>query len=142
MEWARSDFRTEMVSEGSSIVVQVVGEVDITTAPSLQATLELASMSTARVVVDMSRVAFIDAAGITALLTSASLAQANRGELVVRNLSATARRVFDILSMSRCLPLEDEAAASSALPRFDLVAPQVSLVRENEIGVEIASEVA
>jgi len=101
-----SEFRVEVVADGMSVVVQPVGEIDIATVGSLQGALEVAATGAQRVIVDMSRVTFIDVAGITALLTGASAARAHGGELVVRNLGTTARRVFEVLSVSRRLPVE------------------------------------
>ena len=112
MEWSSSEFHVEVIPEGSSMVVRVVGEVDITTTSSLGAALEVAATSAQRIIVDMARVAFIDAAGISALLTAAALARANHGELVVRNPGTTARRVFEALSLTRRLPVEGTGPAA------------------------------
>lgn len=112
--WLPSEFRVDVVPEGSSMVVRAVGEVDFATATSLQAALEVAVTGAQDVVVDMARVTFIDVAGITALVSAASLARAHGAELVIRNLGTTARRVFEILEVSRHVPIQ-EAEVTPAL---------------------------
>jgi anti-sigma B factor antagonist len=119
-----SEFRVEVVADGMSVVVQPVGEIDIATVGSLQGALEVAATGAQRVIVDMSRVTFIDVAGITALLTGASAVRAHGGELVVRNLGTTARRVFEVLSVSRRLPVE----VAKPTPKLEtLPAPEPSI---------------
>ena len=75
MGWTARNFRSELISEGSSTVVRVAGEVDINTASSLLAALELASAEGTRVVADMRQVTSIDAAGINALLVGSFVVQ-------------------------------------------------------------------
>ncbi len=73
MGWTARNFRSELISEGSSMVVRVAGEVDINTASSLLAALELASAEGTQVVADMRRVTSIDAADVNALLVGSSI---------------------------------------------------------------------
>jgi len=90
------------------MVVRVAGEVDINTASSLLAALELASAEGTQVVADMRRVTSIDAADVNALLVGSSIVRANRSELVVRNLSAMGCQIVDMLSLHGHLPTEAE----------------------------------
>ena len=143
-----SQFRVEVVADGMSIVVQAIGEVDIATVGSLQGALEVAATGAQRVIVDMSRVTFIDAAGITALLTGASVARAHGGELVVRNLGTTAHRVFELLSVSRSLPVEGARPALKleAVPAREAQTPDIP-VRDGrreaaKLGTDVSEAIA
>jgi anti-anti-sigma factor len=90
-----SEFRAEIDAAGpDSRVVRVAGEIDIATAPTLRATLDLACEQARRIVVDMADVAFIDASGVAALVIAASRA----GELTVIP-SPFVRKVLAILSL-------------------------------------------
>jgi len=132
MGWTARNFRSELISEGSSTVVRVAGEVDINTASSLLAALELASAEGTRVVADMRQVTSIDAAGVNALLVGSSVVRANRSELVVRNLSATACQMFDVLSLHGHLPTEAEIY----LQPFDRAGRRIPDDHENPQGDE------
>ncbi len=88
--------------------VFVVGEVDLATVPELREGLQraLSASSGTHVVVDVTDVEFIDAAGIGALVDAAVDARAAGGELVLRRPSRAVRRVLELLSLGGELPTE------------------------------------
>jgi anti-anti-sigma factor len=54
-----------------AVVIDVVGEVDMATAPRLAAALDPARYTAQRVVVNLSEVSFIDSSGLNALVAHA-----------------------------------------------------------------------
>src|SRR3954451_8783101 len=76
---ARSDFRVEETTlEGGTRIVDVHGELELATAPTLGQRIRrpLFWEGTEQVIVDLSGVVFLDSSGATALLLSVSHAQA------------------------------------------------------------------
>ena len=82
--------------EGASIV-HVVGELDIASSDLLDTTLRaLAQRSQGRVVVDLSRVTFMDSAGLRALVRARERMDQCGRWLVTRGASGQPRRLLDI----------------------------------------------
>jgi anti-sigma B factor antagonist len=90
--------------EGDDVVLIVAGELDPHTAPDLGAHLdEAVAEGSARVVLDLAAVGFIDSSGLRVLISAQQdLAAAGRS-LVVRNPSDTASRLFEITGLSEHL---------------------------------------
>lgn len=110
--------RTEMV-------VRVQGEVDLATAPRLEAVLEQAVVAMAaedrvdaspqgavpRVVCDLDGVTFLCAAGLTVLQRVTALAASRHVDWVVLARTRPARRVVELTGMDRVVPLRTTPAA-------------------------------
>lgn len=105
----------------SAIVVSVSGEIDMLTAPRLADALRTAlhdARAGAPVVVDLSRVSFLDSHGLGALAEAASAASAGgHGSLrVVVGDARTAIRPLQITGLNKLLPLYsmlDDALATT-----------------------------
>ena len=84
---------------GGDVVVRAEGELDLATAPVLvrAASAALSTSSEPRLVVDLSAVTFIDAAGLRALLRVADRAAAARRDVMVIEPAGAARRIFELL---------------------------------------------
>jgi len=103
-----SDRRAEVVIDtrldptGAPIVI-VSGELDISTAPSLEAIVaSLTAEHPERLIFDLSDLRFMDSAGIAVLIGAAAKVNAVR----LRNPSQTIRRVVEITGLSAVLPIE------------------------------------
>jgi anti-anti-sigma factor len=59
-----------------------------------------------RVVLDVSRLGFVDAAGVSVLLTAQRAVAAGGGELVLRSPSRIVERVVKVLQLEHLLPVE------------------------------------
>jgi anti-sigma B factor antagonist len=93
------------VSEGV-YVVALAGEMDIATSPELVSRLEqVRGKGAYRVMVDLSRLSFIDSSGIKALVSSAKTVEANGGRLVVVAPPPHLEKVFDIVRLSSVVPV-------------------------------------
>lgn len=94
--------------DGPTAVVRVFGEVDLVSAPELHEEIVNASgTSAAQVVVDMTAVQFIDAAGIGALVGAAEVVQRQGGNLLLRRPSPAVSRLLEVLILDGALPIED-----------------------------------
>ncbi len=104
------------VSEGvgGAGVVWVAGELDSATAGLMGDGLSLASMMPGdRLVVDVSRLIFMDAAGIRVLVAAHErLVAAGGGGLVIRGASGIVRRVFELTGLTVLLDDRDPVGSS------------------------------
>jgi anti-anti-sigma factor len=82
-------------------VVEVTGEVDLSTAGQVEQAITQAAAGGARVVVDLSGVAFLDSSGVTALLRSAK-----EHDIVLRDPSPAVSEVLAMAGLSDTLPME------------------------------------
>jgi len=80
-------------------IVTVGGEVDVSTAPALQAELSSIAEDTPRVVVDLSEVTFLDSTGIGVLI--AGMKRLSRGEEVgTMQLVVTRPHILKVLEVT------------------------------------------
>lgn len=93
-------FRTETVPEG--VVLRVEGEVDLLTAPQLEEAIAGAYQTRRCVIVDLSRLDYLDGSGIRVLMRAA---EENTGRFVVIGSKPTIRRLFEILRLVDILPV-------------------------------------
>ena len=103
---------TEVVPEGA--VLRAEGEVDIATAPLFANAIAAAFRKDARVIVDLSRLQYIDGSGVHVL---ESAARTNGGRFVVVGSRPSVRRVFQILGLATTLPVVDTLDAARAYLR-------------------------
>jgi anti-anti-sigma factor len=100
---------TRVTRRGSTVQVALCGELDLATAAALRSCLvPLVKQDPPpeRLVLDLSDLTFLDASGISALLTVQRLFAARGGELVLRSPSRLVRRVVKVLDLEQVLPVE------------------------------------
>ncbi|HTJ72715.1 MAG TPA: STAS domain-containing protein [Actinospica sp.] len=90
---------------GGHALVRVTGELDLHTACDLHFQLRSLLTDTPRIAMDLSGLAFTDAAGIRALLQAAQAAQAVGGWLRLVDVGPRVHRVVEILRLDRALAL-------------------------------------
>lgn len=97
---AAIDVRTD---PGGVPVVTVSGDLDISNADALEAAVApIIARAPERLVFDLSRLRFMDSAGIAVLLGAA----AKVGSVQMRNPTAAVRRVVELTGLSHTLPIE------------------------------------
>jgi anti-sigma B factor antagonist len=102
----RVTLRAEPPEDGAVAAVLVAaaaGEVDLDTAPLLQAALLDAVDRHAVVCCDLSEVGFLSAAGLTALLTAYQRAEETGSRLTIRGARGITRRVLQISGIEQLL---------------------------------------
>ncbi len=94
VELTRSD-------EGGAVVIAVSGDLDIATADELfrEANEALRAAAPARLVLDLSGVAFLDSSGIGTLVELRNVATDTGGELLLRRPSERTRRLLEITAL-------------------------------------------
>ena len=91
-------------------VLEVAGELDLSSAPELCARIEQALHRAPRVVVDLSGLEFCDSTGLRALLGAARVARIRLAEVcIVPPSGSAAARAFELAGASDFLPLIDRA---------------------------------
>lgn len=100
-------FSSESVHEAT--LLRVEGEVDLSTAGSFTDAIESAYRENACVIVDLSRLNYLDGSGIRVLMRFADEA---RGRFVVIGSTPTVHRVFVILKLLDVLPVVSSLGAA------------------------------
>lgn len=97
-------FRIDIVQRDDAVVLVVVGEIDIATAPLLEQQLtEAESRDAVSVIVDLDGVSFMDSTGLQVLVSHA-LSKTNGHRLRLTRGSPQVRRLFEISGMHEHLP--------------------------------------
>ena len=101
-------FALRSTPTGSTLLVEVVGEVDMTTASELTKAIDLAPEGTAFVVIDLSEVSFLDSSGLNALVQGRrTLSERDVAMRVVVPPEGAIRRVFEITHLTEPLTVVD-----------------------------------
>ena len=101
------DFATPIRYDADQVIVDVRGELDVATAPSLREVLDQVMAEGARrVVVDLAEAPFVDSTGLGALLTAHLRMRAHRGVLVLRNPRPAAQRLLELTALDRVFTVE------------------------------------
>lgn len=98
------------------VLVTVAGDIDLSTAPPLRARLAALTTDGGRVIVDLGRVRFIDAAGLGVLARAASEAAAHGGCLRVVTARPRTRMLFKISGLEEHLGLAQTVAEAASNP--------------------------
>lgn len=101
MDFSVVNKETKLAGGQRAVVVQVVGEVDVYTAPRLKdKLLQVERDDVHQVVVDLSQVGFIDSVGLGVLIGALRRARAGGGTLVLAAPNTRIRRILDITGLS------------------------------------------
>ena len=103
------DLRASVSRTGSTTVVTLVGELDLATADRLRTRLHAivrADPPPRRLVLDVGGLDFVDAAGISVLLSAQRALAAGGGTVVLRSPSRIVNRVVKVLQLQDLLPAE------------------------------------
>ncbi len=107
------DLVTTTFVRGAAAVLCVSGDIDLQTAPQLTDALqELASAGNARIVVDLSEVAFLDSSALGALVTANRAINEQGGTLALASPQPHVDKVFTITRLADVIavyPTLDEA---------------------------------
>jgi anti-sigma B factor antagonist len=101
---ARDEFEIRTSSDRDGYVIQPRGELDLATTDQLHVALVRALHSLAgRIVLDLSRLVFIDAAGIRTIISASRTAHELRKELLVAPGPRQVRRTFQVAGVAGCV---------------------------------------
>ena len=107
---------TEEQCDADTRVISVVGEIHVTTAPEFSTRLnEAVASGTRGMVIDMSRVEFIDSTGLSVLLNALRRVTREEGMLSLVITNPTVLRLFEITKLDSTFDIH--ATRESALAR-------------------------
>jgi len=95
------------LSGDGTVVLEMRGELDIASASQLEAEIRAVESEGGRLILDLSRLEFIDSSGMRILLAAASRAKANNHGVGIRRAQPAVHRVFEIAGLSDSLPFVD-----------------------------------
>ena len=89
----------------NELKLAVVGRLDTTTAPQLEAELKQSISGVEKLVLDFEELEYLSSAGLRVLL-SAQKVMNKQGEMVIRNVNETIAEIFEITGFSDILTIE------------------------------------
>jgi len=98
----------DVTDDADVVMCTAVGEIDSETAPKLEGEVRAAlfSSSASTLVIDLSRVTFMDSAGLRVVIDLHRAMQERVGCLVLRRPSATVARLLEITNLGASLQIE------------------------------------
>ena len=104
-------FRVDSRDVQGASVVEVAGEVDAHTAPTVQDAAEAAIGPGARVIADLSGVSFLDSTGLGVFVTALKHVREVEGTLDLVVTSPGVLKVFELTSLDVVIPIHEELGA-------------------------------
>jgi anti-sigma B factor antagonist len=99
------------------VVVSVEGEIDVYTAPHLRERLiELIDQGYYRIVVDLSRVEFLDSTGLGVLVGGLKRSRGHDGDLALVCNHPRIMKVFEVTGLNKVFSIADSVEAVVATP--------------------------
>jgi anti-sigma B factor antagonist len=92
--------------EGPSRVLQLIGELDIGTAPALQAKLMALLASDGNVIVDLTALSFMDSSGISALIVAHKRSIDQGRKMILRNPRGPVAKVLAVSGTDQVFAIE------------------------------------
>jgi anti-anti-sigma factor len=107
-------WRLEVEQRADGTALRVAGELDLETAPQLLAAAEPVLRADAgALVVDLSRLAFIDSSGLSALIRLNNQMSGTGREFVIISPPPLVAKAFEITGLDQVLPLRPPSAADT-----------------------------
>ena len=95
----------EKTVTGASVALNIIGRLDTTTAPELEATIDGCAAAIKELVLDCSGLEYISSAGLRVILKTQKLMNA-RGSMKLTGVNETIMEIFDITGFADILTIE------------------------------------
>lgn len=89
----------------TELTVKVVGRLDTTTAPELEASLKESFEGFTKLVLDFSELEYLSSAGLRVLL-QAQKTMNKQGEMIIKNVNETINEIFEVTGFIDILTIE------------------------------------
>jgi anti-anti-sigma factor len=99
-------FRVAVLTAEDGVNVELVGELDVSTAPELQRHVDEIVDADGDVLVDCSELAFADSSGLDTLIRLAKSLREQQRRLVLSNVRPIVRRAIEVLQITDLVQLE------------------------------------
>ena len=90
---------------GAELNVKVIGRLDTTTAPQLEAEFKQSIGGVEKLALDFAELEYLSSAGLRVLL-AAQKAMNKQGEMVIRNVNETINEIFEVTGFVDVLTIE------------------------------------
>ena len=98
--------RTEVTENSGWTVVNIYGELDVSSSPRMREILiELVSDGSTRLVLDLDGVDFLDSTGLGTIISALKRARTHGGDLRLVCTQARITRLFQITGLDKAVPL-------------------------------------
>ena len=95
-------------SDGQDVVLELRGELDISTVPELERHLaEVERENPRRVLIDLSELGFMDSTGLGLIIRAADAAERHGRQLRLRRASRQVRRLFEVAGIADHFTFEE-----------------------------------
>ena len=90
---------------GNELTVAIVGRLDTTTAPQLEAEFKQNISGVEKLVLDFSGLDYLSSAGLRVLLAAQKVMN-KQGEMIIRNVNETINEIFEVTGFIDILTIE------------------------------------
>ncbi len=95
----------EKTLNGTELTINLVGRLDTTTAPQLEAELKQSIAGVEKLVLDFAALEYLSSAGLRVLLTAQKVMN-KQGEMIIKNVNETIAEIFELTGFSDVLTIE------------------------------------
>ena len=95
----------EKTTTGTAAVLKIIGRLDTSTAPELEAAIDACIANTKELVLDCSALEYVSSAGLRVILKAQKLMNA-QGNMKLTHVNETIMEVFDITGFADILTIE------------------------------------
>ena len=90
---------------GTELTVAILGRLDTTTAPQLEAALKESFAGVTKLVMDFAELSYLSSAGLRVLL-QAQKTMNKQGEMIIKNVNETINEIFEVTGFIDILTIE------------------------------------
>ena len=90
---------------GTELTVTIVGRLDTTTAPDLEASLKESFEGVTKLILDFAELEYLSSAGLRVLLATQKVMN-KQGEMIIRNVNETINEIFEVTGFIDILTIE------------------------------------
>ena len=95
----------EKTLNGTELTINLIGRLDTTTAPQLEAELKQNISGVEKLVLNFAALEYLSSAGLRVLLAAQKIMN-KQGEMIIRNVNETIAEIFEVTGFSDILTIE------------------------------------
>ena len=95
----------EKTLNGTELTIDLIGRLDTTTAPQLEAELKQNISGVEKLVLNFAALEYLSSAGLRVLLAAQKVMN-KQGEMIIRNVNETIAEIFEVTGFSDILTIE------------------------------------
>ena len=99
-------FKIEAQTEDKVLTMSLIGRLDTTTAPELEASVKENATDVDKLIFDLAQLEYVSSAGLRVFLASHKLMNSQGGSMIVKNVTEEVNEIFELTGFSVILTLE------------------------------------